>query len=406
MKTIFLILLISIPSLAHNTTQFSAPVPVLAPLTFLEHIKAPTFYKDPQTGLGITYLTPEMQNQISILAHQQRSCAGYQLLDEDQYQNYETEFAKMSLMNSKMQSQMYLQNYKEYKHDPQIAKALDQVSADRLKEDVVWLSSYKTRLHSKPETNQMILDLRNRLETILKKSSQVYQIDIIKHKKTQQNSLKLTLTGTDKPSELIVLGAHVDSTTQSFFGSDRAPGADDNASGSSNLIETVRILSEQDRPQRTLEFFWYAGEEGGLIGSGEIAKQYKAENKQVLNVLQLDMTLYPGNGEFVIGNVKDYTSPRLWNFLEQINNLYLNVKLAYDKCGYACSDHASWYKEGYETLLPFESTTKTMNKNIHTESDLIDQRSSFRHSAVFTKIALIFVMELSKKETTVTLPLE
>jgi leucyl aminopeptidase len=143
-----------------------------------------------------------------------------------------------------------------------------------------------------------------------------------------------------------------------------------------------------------VEFFWYAGEESGLLGSAEIAQSYKAENKDVVAVLQLDMTLFPGAGEFVVGNVSDFTSAWLRQYLVALNDAYLQVQLIEDKCGYACSDHASWYRQGYPTLMPFESDTSRMNRKIHTDQDVISPQSSFRHSLVFAKIALAMVMDL------------
>ena len=128
-----------------------------------------------------------------------------------------------------------------------------------------------------------------------------------------------TLTWAD---EIVVLGAHHDSINQSW-GETRAPGADDNASGSSNLFEALRILASQGRAARTIEFFWYAGEESGLLGSAEIARDYAARKKNVVGVLQLDMTLFPGDGEFVLGSMTDFTSPALRAWFAELNKTYM-----------------------------------------------------------------------------------
>jgi leucyl aminopeptidase len=153
-------------------------------------------------------------------------------------------------------------------------------------------------------------------------------------------------------------------------------------------------LERNQAPERTLEFFWYAGEESGLLGSAEIAEDYKNNGRDVVGVLQLDMTLFPGNGELVIGNVSDFTDAWLRDYFVRINDAYLHARLVDDKCGYGCSDHASWHRRGYATLLPFEATTQTMNPDIHTERDLITSRSSFSHSAVFARLAVIFALDL------------
>lgn len=71
----------------------------------------------------------------------------------------------------------------------------------------------------------------------------------------------------------------------------RAPGSDDDGTGTVNLIETLRVLvSSGFRPSTPLEFHWYSGEEGGLLGSNAIATSYKRAGTQVKAFLQLDMT--------------------------------------------------------------------------------------------------------------------
>ena len=73
--------------------------------------------------------------------------------------------------------------------------------------------------------------------------------------------------------------------------SGRAPGADDDGSGSVNLLEAFRVLVTSGfQPESPVEFHWYAGEEAGLLGSQAIARDYKAKNIEVKGMLQLDMT--------------------------------------------------------------------------------------------------------------------
>ena len=73
----------------------------------------------------------------------------------------------------------------------------------------------------------------------------------------------------------------------------------------------------------------------------------------------------------------------------------LPARLIADHCGYACSDHASWYRQGYPTLMPFESDTEHMNGQIHTEGDVVSSRTSFSHALAFAKIAVVMGMDLA-----------
>jgi len=47
------------------------------------------------------------------------------------------------------------------------------------------------------------------------------------------------------------------------------------------------------------------------------------------------------------------------------------LKLGYDKCGYGCSDHASWNAQGYPASMPFESSMARDNPTIHTAKDTL-----------------------------------
>jgi len=73
-------------------------------------------------------------------------------------------------------------------------------------------------------------------------------------------------TGTRNPNDWIVVGGHYDSRNSVNTAPVATPGADDNASGCSGVIEAARALT-RFRPQSTLIFMCYAGEEQGLHGS-------------------------------------------------------------------------------------------------------------------------------------------
>ena len=56
------------------------------------------------------------------------------------------------------------------------------------------------------------------------------------------------------------------------------------------MIETFRALVDSGfKPSTPLEFHWYAGEEGGLLGSQAVATSYKNAGAQVKAMIQFDM---------------------------------------------------------------------------------------------------------------------
>lgn len=78
------------------------------------------------------------------------------------------------------------------------------------------------------------------------------------------------IKGTDLADEIIVLGAHYDSTWLS-------KGAWDNAAGVALIMELARYFKENP-PRRTLRFVAFGAEEIGLCGSKAYAEAHKDEN--------------------------------------------------------------------------------------------------------------------------------
>jgi len=224
----------------------------------------------------------------------------------------------------------------------------------------------------------------------------------VAHKSYSQPSVSLVITGTDLPEETVVVGAHLDSIAG--FGTSpttRAPGADDDASGVASITEAVRaIIDSGYRPRRTIQVIAYAAEEVGLRGSQEIARQFKQADKKVAGVLQLDMTNYKGAANDIY-LFTDYTNSQQNAFIAQLVGAYLpSLKIGYDKCGYACSDHASWHAQGYSTSMPFESSFARDNPHIHTAKDtLANSGGQTAHALKFARLAAAYMVELSSEAT-------
>ncbi len=388
---------------------------VLTDAALAKELRVDSILKHEATGTVLLKLTEKERENLAHLAHENGRCGGHELLNElnnkSTFQMAATEAGKIfgefdrQLKRDedfKLQSQKKLHSQVEIGlpdqpalKDTEIEKAVLDVSEANLKSTVDFLAKFASRNHKSGDGQTAVLAFKSEIERVLKDSVVPFKIDLISHKNTPMNSIRLTIPGALSPNEVIVAGGHLDSIAQSFFGGGKkAPGADDNASGSANLLEAARIILKGRQPKKSIEIYWYAGEEGGLLGSAEIAADAKAKAKNVIGVLQLDMTLHPGDGEFKLGSMTDFTSLSMRDHLAKINSDYIGATIIEDKCGYGCSDHASWYKNGFPTLMPFESTKNRMNGNIHTERDVLNAQSSFRHSAMFTKIAVAFLLSL------------
>jgi len=102
--------------------------------------------------------------------------------------------------------------------------------------------------------------------TISKKSVEVY-------------NTVADLRGTEKPDEVVILGAHLDSW-------DLGTGTTDNGTGSMVVLEAARALQKLGlKPKRTIRFILFTGEEQGLVGSKEYVKAHRNELDKISGAL-------------------------------------------------------------------------------------------------------------------------
>ncbi len=80
--------------------------------------------------------------------------------------------------------------------------------------------------------------------------------------------------GSEKPDEIVVVGAHLDSW-------ELATGTTDNGTGSCVVLETARVIAGMAKagtpPKRTIRFCLFSGEEQGLHGSRKYVEKYAAD---------------------------------------------------------------------------------------------------------------------------------
>jgi leucyl aminopeptidase len=214
----------------------------------------------------------------------------------------------------------------------------------------------------------------------------------------EQASVIMTIPGTTRANEVVVIGGHLDSIAPGGINSN-APGADDDASGVATFDEVARVLLAKDvRFERTVKFIAYAAEEVGLRGSLSVVREFKKQKINVVGALQLDMTNYQGSDKD-IWLIKDYTSAKQNMFLVNLIEAYTGSTWGWDACGYACSDHASWHRAGVPASMPFEARFRDMNNGIHTAKDTLDRSNqNAEHAVKFARLATAYAIELAKGE--------
>ncbi|CAB4425049.1 unnamed protein product [Rhizophagus irregularis] len=214
----------------------------------------------------------------------------------------------------------------------------------------------------------------------------------------KQNSIIARFEGydPDKSNDVVIVGAHQDSIHMWLPTFGRAPGADDDGSGTVTILEAFRVLVTGGfKPQRPVEFHWYSAEEAGLLGSQAISLEYEKQGINVIGMIQNDMTGYIGSRSAEhIGIVNDYVDEDLTKFVTKLIGSYVDIPFSLTKCGYACSDHASWRKAGFPSAFAIEGDFGDSNPHIHSPNDLI-QYISYDHMLQFSKLSVSFAVELS-----------
>jgi len=180
------------------------------------------------------------------------------------------------------------------------------------------------------------------------------------------------LEGHDKvlKNEAIVIGAHYDHLGRGGEGS-LAPnstevhhGADDNASGTSAIIELARQFAKAKTNKRTIIFIAFSGEEEGLFGSKYYTNNPVFPIENTVAMFNLDMVGRLNEGKLSIGGIGTASE---WNQLVKRKNEIMvdgpdgntignHFTLQLTEDGFGPSDHASFYMKKVPVLFFFTGT--------------------------------------------------
>jgi len=160
-------------------------------------------------------------------------------------------------------------------------------------------------------------------------------------KKIKARNVIATLKG--KSKDKIVIGGHLDSW-------DLATGAIDNGIGSFAVMDIARTFHALKlRPEKTIEFVMFMGEEQGLLGSKHFVKelQRKQEIDRVSYMVNLDMTNDP-NGVNTFGRAEMETFfKHVGGQVSRVDTSYRNTYMS--RAGLH-SDHQPFMLEGIPVL--------------------------------------------------------
>ncbi len=180
-------------------------------------------------------------------------------------------------------------------------------------------------------------------------------------KPVQAHNVIAELRGSEKPEEVVVLGAHLDSW-------DLGTGTTDNGTGVTAVMEAFRALAAQPvKPKRTIRVVLFSGEEQGLYGSKAYVKAHAAELAQHQAVLIEDSGTAPIKGWNLQG--RQDLRPLVAQAVADANELgvrELSLETALD------SDHAPFLPEGVPAFFARKDFDEYIKVTHHSQVDTFD----------------------------------
>jgi hypothetical protein len=287
-----------------------------------------------------------------------------------------------------------------------INSIVDQVNSTKLIKWVDNLSSFHTR-HTKTEYIEKVAYwLKNELQSVCKGRVYFHNFTQIEQEQGTDYHLKNIVcdkkgSADDEDNNLIIISAHYDSTTQDINNTTaRAPGADDNASGVSAVLELARILSLIDL-KNSIKFVLFSGEEQGQWGSRNYAKHLHDNNIKIDLLINLDMIGYPPQGsnkvavEYDLGNrvlVNDRYSNVVAEFIKHIAQEYTNLEAVLASLGK--SDYTPFEAFGH-TVIGIHDGGSEQNPNYHSSSDT-PNTLDIQYLSSTTKLVLATILKLDE----------
>jgi len=280
------------------------------------------------------------------------------------------------------------------KPNPIIAKLITHISQERLRKTVEHLSSYYTRLStSRPvwEAQDWIKEQYARLGLA---------VSTYPFKEGFSENVIAELRGAEDPSKIVIISGHYDSRSTNISDPDmRAPGADDNGSGTANVLELARIFTQSGlKFKHTIRFCSWSGEEQGLVGSRVYAQEMRDKGVDIIAVLNSDMLGWTlPDTQMTLGMKDRYVYPPLLWLANNLTLLYVpELPIGYSPS--CCSDHQSFFEQGYPAVGYFENVGSASDyPHYHQSTDLPENLN-------FAQVALIS-QAIAAAAATIAVPL-
>lgn len=192
----------------------------------------------------------------------------------------------------------------------------------------------------------------------------------------EQENVVGEIRGYEKPDEVVILGAHLDSW-------ELGSGALDNGCNAALVIEAARAIKATGLlPRRTIRFVLFSGEEQGTIGSFEYVKAHRAELDKIPAMITFDSGIGRVTG-YSLGGRRD-TEAGVREVLKPLESWGANNHTYDASFG---TDNFDFLLEGVPTLVANQEEANYL-PNYHAASDTLD-KVDMRELKLHTVIAAL-----------------
>ena len=256
--------------------------------------------------------------------------------------------------------------------NPIIREMLNQVNPNELEANVQHLQDYGDRLWAGDGAYAASNWIADQMRALgLEVEQQPFELNIGFGGDPAPNVIGIQ-RGTLYPDTYVVCGSHFDSFSyEALLGMGTAPGADDNATGVSTVLESARILTQYEF-EYSIVYCAFGTEELGLYGSEAYASRCQQQGMEIIGYFNNDMNGYLREGDPIHVDCiyPDAVEP-IGEFYRTIGNVYYpELPIRHVTFSEGDSDHTSFCNHGYLGIFPFEDY-ENYSPNIHTPNDLI-----------------------------------
>lgn len=191
------------------------------------------------------------------------------------------------------------------------------------------------------------------------------------------------IPGREKPEEVVLLGAHLDSW-------DLGTGAEDNGVNAALVVDVARAFVELGlKPRRTVRFVLFTGEEQGQYGSAGYAEKHKSELSNHVAVVVFDEGSGRTNG-FAVSGRKELRAPAA-RALSVVPGM---GEKAHSLDGFDGTDNFDFLLAGIPTFVADQDAVPYL-PDYHAESDVFE-RVNFKEAKRNAGLAAVLVWALAE----------